>query len=60
MKRPLNLAFFSGTVVIAFMAIAAFSNIALSGGCSMQQKKTSVIQNEQIEEKKPEEKNNEA
>jgi hypothetical protein len=33
MKRHPNIAFFGGTVVIALMVLAAFSNMAVAGGC---------------------------
>ena len=34
MKRHPNIAFFGGTVVIALMVLAAFSNMAVAGGCA--------------------------
>ena len=34
MKRHPNIAFFGGTVVIALMVLAAFSNMAVAGTCA--------------------------
>ena len=45
--------------MIAIMVLAAFSNMAIAGGCSMQQK-NSAAQNEQIDDKKSDEKKVEA
>ena len=58
-NRHPNIAFFGGTIVIAIMVLAAFSNMAIAGGCSMQQK-NSAAQNEQIDDKKSDKKKVEA
>ena len=50
MKRHPNIAFFGGTVVIALMVLAAFSNMAVAGGCSRSGESTS-LSSEQVEQK---------
>ena len=50
MKRHPNIAFFGGTVVIALMVLAAFSNMAVAGGCARSAESTS-LSSEQVEQK---------
>ena len=50
MKRHPNIAFFGGTVVIALMVLAAFSNMAVASGCARSGEITSLIL-EQVEQK---------
>jgi hypothetical protein len=50
MKRHPNIAFFGGTVVIALMVLAAFSNMAVAGGCARGGESTS-LSSEQVEQK---------
>ena len=50
MKRHPNIAFFGGTVVIALMVLAAFSNMAVAGGCAQSGESTS-LSSEQVEQK---------
>ena len=49
MKRHPNIAFFGGTVVIALMVLAAFSNMAVAGGCARSGEST--LSSEPIEQK---------
>ena len=50
MKRHPNIAFFGGTVVIALMVLAAFSNMAVAGGCA-RSGESSTLSSEPIEQK---------
>ena len=50
MKRHPNIAFFGGTVVIALMVLAAFSNMAVAGGCA-RSGEGNTISAEQVEQK---------
>ncbi len=50
MKRHPNIAFFGGTVVIALMVLAAFSNMAVASGCARSGESTS-LSSEQVEQK---------
>ena len=50
MKRHPNIAFFGGTVVIALMVLAAFSNMAVAGGCA-RSGESSTLGSEPIEQK---------
>ena len=50
MKRHPNIAFFGGTVVIALMVLAAFSNMAVAGGCA-RGGEGNTISSEQVEQK---------
>lgn len=50
MKRHPNIAFFGGTVVIALMVLAAFSNMAVAAGCARSGESTS-LSSEQVEQK---------
>ena len=49
-NRHPNIAFFGGTVVIALMVLAAFSNLAVAGGCARSGESTS-LSSEQVEQK---------
>ena len=57
MKRHPNIAFFGGTVVIALMVLAAFSNMAVAGGCA-RSGESSTLSSEPTEQK--EKQNNDA
>ena len=50
MKRHPNIAFFGGTVVIALMVLAAFSNMAVAGGCA-RGGEGNTLRSEQVEQK---------
>ena len=50
MKRHPNIAFFGGTVVIALMVLAAFSNMAVAAGCARSGESTS-LSSQQVEQK---------
>ena len=50
MKRHPNIAFFGGTVVIALTVLAAFSNMAVAGGCARSGESTS-LSSQQVEQK---------
>ncbi|MDA7435239.1 MAG: hypothetical protein ACJ0GX_00510 [Parasynechococcus sp.] len=50
MKRHPNIAFFGGTVVIALMVLAAFSNMAVAGGCA-RSGEGNTLSSEQVEQK---------
>ena len=50
MKRHPNIAFFGGTVVIALMVLAAFSNMAVAGGCA-RSGEGNTLSSEQLEQK---------
>jgi hypothetical protein len=50
MKRHPNIAFFGGTVVIALMVLAAFSNMAVAGGCA-QSGESKSLSSKQVEPK---------
>ena len=50
MKRHPNIAFFGGTVVIALMVLAAFSNMAVASGCA-RSSEGNTISSEQVEQK---------
>jgi hypothetical protein len=50
MKRHPNIAFFGGTVVIALMVLAAFSNMAVAGGCA-RSGDSNRLSSEQVEQK---------
>ena len=50
MKRHPNIAFFGGTVVIALMVLAAFSNMAVASGCA-RSGESSTLSSEPIEQK---------
>ena len=50
MKRHPNIAFFGGTVVIALMVLAAFSNMAVASGCA-RGGESSTLSSEPIEQK---------
>ena len=48
MNRYPNIAFFGSTVVIAFMVLAAFANVAIAGGCSYSKSKSVEATTEEI------------
>ena len=48
MNRHPNLAFFGSTVIIAIMAIAAFANVAIAGGCSYSKSKSAEATTQEI------------
>ena len=48
MNRYPNLAFFGGTVVIAIMVLAAFTNLANAGGCSYSKSESAEATTEEI------------
>ena len=48
MNRHPNIAFFGGTVIIAIMVMAAFSNVANAGGCSYSKPKSAEATTEEI------------
>ncbi len=50
MKRHPNIAFFGGTVVIALMVLAAFSNMAVAGGCA-RSGESNTLSSEKVEPK---------
>ena len=49
-RSPKNIAFFGGTVVIALMVLAAFSNMAVAGGCA-RSGEGNTLSSEQVEQK---------
>ena len=48
MNRHPNIAFFSGTVIIAIMVLAAFANVANAGGCSYSKSKSAEATTEAV------------
>ena len=50
MKRHPHIAFFSGTVIIAIMVMAAFANVANAGGCSYSKSKPAEATSEEVKD----------
>ena len=49
-NRHPNIAFFGGTVIIAIMVMAAFSNVANAGGCSYSKSKSAEATTEEVKD----------
>ncbi len=49
-NRHPNIAFLSGTVIIAIMVMAAFANVANAGGCSYRKSKSAEVTTEEVKD----------